>query len=155
MRAVLGLGANLGDPLSALRAAVEALDLLPHTTVKAVSSVYQTAPVGYADQPDFYNMVLTVETALTPHALLGGCFGIEAALGRVRTFRNAPRVVDIDVLLCEGYSEETEELTVPHPRMTERAFVMVPLAELFPEGEALGLTFEKISSPDVRLIGKL
>ncbi|MBE6768918.1 MAG: 2-amino-4-hydroxy-6-hydroxymethyldihydropteridine diphosphokinase [Ruminococcaceae bacterium] len=155
MRAVLGLGANLGDPLTALRTAVDALGLLPHTAVTAVSSVYQTAPVGYADQPDFYNIVVTVETALTPHALLGGCFGIEAALGRVRTFRNAPRVVDIDLLLYEGYCEKTEELTVPHPRMMERAFVLVPLAELFPEGEALGVPFENVFSPDVRRIGEL
>lgn len=155
MRAVLGLGANIGDPLSALRSAVDALGLLPHTTVTAVSSVYQTAPVGYTDQPDFYNIVVTVETALTPHALLGGCLGIEAALGRVRTFRNAPRVADIDLLLYEGYTEETEELTVPHPRMKERAFVLVPLAELFPEGEALGEKFEKVFSPDVRRIGEL
>ncbi len=155
MRAVLGLGANLGDPLAALRTAVDALGLLPHTAVTAVSSVYQTAPVGYADQPDFYNIVVTVETALTPHALLGGCLGIEAALGRVRTFRNAPRVVDIDLLLYEGYTEETEELTVPHPRMMERAFVLVPLAELFPEGEALGVPFEHVFSPDVRRIGEL
>lgn len=155
MRAVLGLGANIGEPLVALRAAVEALGRLPHTTVTAVSSVYQTAPVGYTDQPEFYNIVLTAETALTPHALLGGCLGIEAALGRVRTFRNAPRVVDIDLLLYEGYTEETEELTVPHPRMQERAFVLVPLAELFPDGAALGVPFENVSSPDVRRIGEL
>ncbi len=155
MRAVLGLGANLGDPLAALRTAVEALGLLPDTTVTSVSSVYQTAPVGYADQPDFYNIVLTLETALTPHALLGGCLGIEAALGRVRTFRNAPRVVDIDLLLYEGVAESTEELTVPHPRMMERAFVLVPLSELFPEGRALGVAFEAVPTPDVRCVGKL
>lgn len=155
MRAVLGLGANIGEPLVALRAAVEALGRLPHTAVTAVSSVYQTAPVGYTDQPDFYNIVLTVETALTPHALLGGCLGIEAALGRVRTFRNAPRVVDIDLLLYEGYTEGTEELTVPHPRMRERAFVLIPLAELFPDGDVLGVPFDKVLSPDVRRIGEL
>ncbi len=155
MRAVLGLGANLGDPLAALRAAVDALGLLPHTTVTAVSSVYKTAPVGYTDQPDFYNLVATVDTALSPHALLGGCLGIEAALGRVRTFRNAPRVVDVDLLLYEGYAEETEELTVPHPRMMERAFVLVPLGELFPDGKALGTTFEAVLSAEVRKIGNL
>lgn len=155
MRAVLGLGANLGDPPSALRAAVDALGLLPHTAVTAVSSVYKTAPVGYADQPDFYNLVLTVDTALTPHALLGGCLGIEAALGRVRTFQNAPRVVDIDLLLYEGCAEATAELTVPHPRMMERAFVLVPLGELFPEGVALGVPFSAEPSPDVRKIGPL
>lgn len=155
MRAVLGLGANLGDARATLRSAVDALGLLPHTTVTAVSSVYQTAPVGYTDQPDFHNIVVTVETALTPHALLGGCLGIEAALGRVRTFRNAPRVVDVDLLLYEGYAEATEELTVPHPRMMERAFVLVPLSELFPAGEALGMPFAAKPTPDVRRIGVL
>lgn len=155
MKAVLGLGANLGDPLMTLRAAVEALGLLPHTTVTAVSSMYQTAPVGYTDQPDFYNIVVTVETELTPHTLLGGCLGIEAALGRVRTFRNAPRVVDVDLLLYEGYAEQTDELTVPHPRMMERAFVLVPLGELFCDGVALGVPFLAEPTPDVRKIGPL
>ena len=155
MRAVLGLGANIGEPLVALRAAVDALGLLPHTAVTAVSSVYKTAPVGYVDQPDFYNIVVTVDTGLTPRALLGGCLGIEAALGRVRTFRNAPRVVDVDVLLCEGYTESSEELTVPHPRMMERAFVLVPLAELFPNQEALGTKFEVIPTDDVQKQGVL
>ncbi len=155
MRAVLGLGANLGEAPDTLRAAVEAIGHLPHTAVAAVSSVYLTAPVGYADQPDFHNIVITVETTLTPHALLGGCLGIEAALGRVRTFRNAPRVVDIDLLLYEGYTEESEELTVPHPRMMERAFVLVPLQELFADGVALGVPFEATASPDVRRIGAL
>ena len=155
MRAVLGLGANLGDAPATLRAAVEAIGHLPHTEVTAVSSVYLTAPVGYVDQPDFYNIVVTVETELTPHTLLGGCLGVEAALGRVRTFRNAPRVVDIDLLLYEGYAEQTEELTVPHPRMMERAFVLVPLHELFADGVALGVPFSAKESPDVRRIGAL
>ena len=155
MKAVLGLGANIGDPPATLRAAVEAIGLLPGTAVTAVSSVYLTAPVGFVDQPDFHNIVLTVETTLSPHALLGGCLGIEAALGRVRTFRNAPRVVDIDLLLYEGHAEKTEELTVPHPRMMERAFVLVPLAELFPQEEALGVRFKKVFSSDVRRLGEL
>lgn len=155
MKAVLGLGANLGDPPATLRAAVEALGHLPHTTVTAVSSLYLTAPVGYADQPDFHNIVVTVDTALTPHALLGGCLGIEAALGRVRTFQNAPRVVDIDLLLYEGYAEATDELTVPHPRMMERAFVLVPLSELFPDNVACGVPFLPLTSPDVHRIGTL
>ena len=152
MRAVLGLGGNLGDRLANLQAAVDALGHLPRTTVTAVSSVYETAPVGYADQPDFLNIVLTVDTALSPRALLGGCLGIEAALGRVRTFQNAPRVVDVDVLLIEGLSSQEEELILPHPRMMERAFVLVPLAEIFPAGEALGVKFPLVTSPDVRKI---
>jgi 2-amino-4-hydroxy-6-hydroxymethyldihydropteridine diphosphokinase len=151
MRAVLGLGGNLGDRAGNLQAALDALAHLPGTAVTAVSSIYETAPVGYADQPDFYNLVAVVETELSPHALLGGCLGIEAALGRVRTFRNAPRVVDIDVLLVEGYTSADPELTLPHPRMMERAFVLVPLKELFPERIALGVLFPDAVSDDVRL----
>lgn len=153
--AVLGLGGNLGDRKGNLEAALDALGHLPDTAVVAVSSLYETAPVGYADQPDFYNIVAVVETALSPRALLGSCFGIEAALGRVRTFRNAPRVVDIDVLLYEGVASDDAELTLPHPRMMERAFVLVPLAELFPNGEALGVPFSMIETDGVRRIGAL
>ena len=152
MRAVLGLGGNLGDRAENLRAALDALAHLPGTAVTAVSSIYETAPVGYADQPDFYNLVAVVETELSPHALLGGCLGIEAALGRVRTFRNAPRVVDIDVLLIEGFTSDEEELTVPHPRMMERAFVLVPLKELFSDNIALGTSFPDVFDPTVRQI---
>lgn len=154
-RAVLGLGGNLGDRADNLHAALDALAHLPNTDVVAVSSLYETAPVGYADQPDFYNLVAVVETALSPRALLGGCLGIEAALGRVRTFRNAPRVVDIDVLLYEGVASDDAELTLPHPRMMERAFVLVPLSELFPNGEALGVSFTVGNTDGVRQIGRL
>ena len=155
MKYVLGLGTNLGEREQHLADAIQALGQIPDTAVIAASSLYETEPVGYADQPDFLNQVIVVDSALSPHAMLGACLGIEAALGRVRTFRNAPRVVDIDLLLYEGYTEETEELTVPHPRMMERAFVLVPLAELFPKGEALGVPFENVFSPDVRRIGEL
>lgn len=140
-RAVLGIGGNLGDRVQTLARARRALDALPGTAVVAVSSLYETAPVGYAEQPPFLNAVLVVETALSPRALLGACLGIEAGLGRVRTFRNAPRVVDIDLLVMEGVSAEDEELTLPHPRMAERGFVLVPLEELFPDGRVLGRDF--------------
>lgn len=154
-RAVLGLGGNLGDRAEYLRGAVAALGALPGTTVTAVSPVYETAPVGYADQPNFYNLVAEVETALSPRALLGGCLGIEAALGRRRTFRNAPRVVDIDVLLFEGVVSDDPELILPHPRMMERGFVLVPLENIFPEKVALGVPFSVPNAPDVRLLGPL
>ncbi len=149
-RAVLGLGANLGDRAATLQAAVDALALLPGTRVTAVSSVYETVPVGYLDQPDFFNIVVAVETALSPRALLGACLGIEAALGRVRTFRNAPRVVDVDVLLVEGVTCDDPELQLPHPRMMERAFVLVPLTELFPDRVALGVPFPAPDPAGVR-----
>lgn len=150
MRAVLGLGGNLGDRAANLSAAVKALEHLPGTRVTALSSLYETAPVGYADQPDFLNRVAVVETSLSPRALLGGCLGIEAALGRVRGRRFGPRVVDIDLLLYEGVASGDPELTLPHPRMMERAFVLVPLAELFPDHVALGIPFPDLGSDGIR-----
>lgn len=128
--AYLGLGANLGDAAQQLAKAVNALNHVPMVSVDAVSPYYVTAPVGYLNQPDFINQCVRVKTDLSPEALLGACLGIEAALGRERTFRNAPRVIDIDVLLFEGVQRNTDELTVPHPRMWERAFALVPLQDV-------------------------
>ena len=139
--AVLALGTNLGDRLNNLQQAVDALRRLPDTAVTALSRVYETDPVGYTDQPAFLNAVVRLETALSPHALLGSCLGIEAALGRVRTFANAPRVVDVDVLVYEGVTLDTPELTLPHPRMHQRAFVLVPLGDVAPEWRIGGSDF--------------
>ncbi len=143
MRALLGLGANLGDRQATLEAALQALERVPRTRVTAVSSWWETDPVGYADQPRFLNAVAEVDTALSPEALLGACLGIEAALGRVRTFANAPRVADIDLLVAEGVTRATAELTLPHPRMGERAFVLVPLMELYPDAKPYGFDFSR------------
>lgn len=134
MKVLLGFGGNIGDTDAHFDAAKAALSRLPHTTVLRESTRRRTAPVGYLDQPDFLNSVVELETALSPQALLGACLGIEAAVGRVRTFPNAPRVIDIDVLLCEGFQSDSAELTVPHPRMHEREFVLTPLRELYPNG---------------------
>ena len=134
MKAALGLGSNQGDSRAYLRAALQALDGLHDTTVTAVSSLYRTAPVGYTDQPDFFNAVAEIETALSPHALLGACLGIEAALGRVRTFRNAPRVIDIDLLFMDTICSSAPEMILPPPRVMERGFVLIPLLELHPDG---------------------
>ena len=134
MKAALGLGSNQGESIRLLQTALDALDALPGTKVTAVSSLYRTAPVGYADQPDFYNAVAELETSLSPRALLGACLGIEAALGRVRTFRNAPRVIDIDLLFMENVRSSDPELILPHPRVMERGFVLIPLLELHPDG---------------------
>lgn len=130
MKVYLGFGGNIGDVHAHFDAAKEALSRLPKTTVLRESTRIVTAPVGYTDQPDFLNSVVEIETDLSPRALLGACLGIEASIGRVRTFQNAPRVIDIDVLLCEGFESDDPELTVPHPRMHEREFVLVPLREL-------------------------
>ncbi len=138
MKVLLGLGGNIGDMNAHLDAAIDALGRLPHTQVLRESGRYRTAPIGYTDQPDFLNSVVEIETGLSPQAVLGACLGIEATVGRVRTFQNAPRVLDMDVLLCETFESNSEELTVPHPRMMERAFVLVPLRELYPDGVVYG-----------------
>ena len=130
MQAYIALGTNLGDRLANLNAAVHALSLLPGTTITALSGVYQTAPVGYDDQPDFYNACLRCETTLSPRTLLGACLGIEAAMGRKRQIPNGPRIIDLDLLLYEQEHLQCPELTLPHPRMMERAFVLGPLCEI-------------------------
>lgn len=131
--AVIALGSNLDNPVQQVEAALQAIAGLQGVTLQARSSCYRTAPVGYAEQPDFINAVCQVNTTLTPQALLGALLEVEQAFGRVRTFRNAPRVLDLDLLLVEGVALDTEFLTLPHPRMHERAFVMLPLAEMAPD----------------------
>ncbi len=138
---VLGLGTNIGDKRKNLNTAVHALSLLPQTRVIKASSVYKTKPVDFDDQDDFLNANILIETELSPHAVLGACLGIEASMGRVRLHKNGPRIIDIDVLLYESYFSDSFELTLPHPRIKERAFVMVPLLDLYPTGRAPGLYF--------------
>jgi 2-amino-4-hydroxy-6-hydroxymethyldihydropteridine diphosphokinase len=132
VRAYIGLGANLGDPVGQLRSAVAALAGLPGTTVVAVSSVWRSAPVGYLDQPDFCNAVAALDTCLSPQALLEALLAVEQAGGRTREFRNAPRLIDLDLLLYGDRIVDEPHLVVPHPRMVDRAFVLLPLAELAP-----------------------
>ncbi|WP_147695736.1 2-amino-4-hydroxy-6-hydroxymethyldihydropteridine diphosphokinase [Vogesella mureinivorans] len=129
-RAVIALGSNLENPVQQVEAALAAIAALPGVSLLRRSACYQTAPVGYADQPDFINAVCEVQTSLSPEALLAALLEVEQAFGRVRTFRNAPRVLDLDLLLVEGVVLETDFLTLPHPRMHERAFVMLPLADM-------------------------
>lgn len=129
---LIGIGSNMGDRLNNLDTAVNAVSLLPMTSRVACSRIYETAPVGYLDQPYFLNLVLKAETTLSPQAMLGCCLGIEAAMGRVRNIKDGPRVIDLDLLVYNGYSCCTQELTLPHPRILERAFVLVPLLDLYP-----------------------
>lgn len=148
-KAVIALGTNLGDRIGNINLAVRALSRLPGIKITAGSAVYETEPVGMLDQPKFYNAVVLVETSLSPSALLGACLGIEAAMGRVRQEKDGPRIIDLDVLLYEGFRSESFELTLPHPRILERAFVMKPLMDIFPSGRALGLFF----GPALREVG--
>jgi 2-amino-4-hydroxy-6-hydroxymethyldihydropteridine diphosphokinase len=136
--AYLGLGSNLGDRLGTLRAAIERLRADPAIRVGRISSVYETAPVGVVTQPHFLNLVVELATAHAPRALLAATSAIETALGRERRERWGPRTLDIDVLWYDGAHSEDPVLTLPHPRMSERSFVLTPLAELAPDLELAG-----------------
>lgn len=130
-RAYVGLGANLGDALATLGAAVAALADMPRTRCVAVSAPYRTAPID-SSGPDYLNAVAALETELEPHELLAALQAIERQHGRERPYRNAPRTLDLDVLLHGDTHLDTPTLTLPHPRLHERAFVLVPLAEIAP-----------------------
>lgn len=130
--AFLSLGSNLGDRMEYLRKAIEDLHALDGLHVTRLSSVYETEPVGVEGQPPYLNLVAVVSTRLDPHALLAACQAVENAHGRVRTVRWGERTLDIDLLLYDDIELETAELTIPHPRMHERAFVLVPLLEVAP-----------------------
>lgn len=129
----IGLGANLDDPEQQVRAALDELAVTPGLTLERRSSLYRTAPIGYDNQPDFINAVARVRTTLTPQALLDALLDIERRHGRVREFLNAPRTLDLDVLLYEDRQISTDTLNVPHPRAHLRAFVLLPLLEVSPE----------------------
>ncbi|BCL76347.1 2-amino-4-hydroxy-6-hydroxymethyldihydropteridine pyrophosphokinase [Jeongeupia sp. HS-3] len=131
--AFIALGANLGDPARQLDAAVEALAALPQSRLVAVSDYYRSAPVGYADQPDFHNAVARVDTTLSAPALLDALLAIEVEQGRHRSFRNAPRTLDLDLLLYGDATLSLPHLSLPHPRMHTRAFVLLPLLEISPD----------------------
>jgi 2-amino-4-hydroxy-6-hydroxymethyldihydropteridine diphosphokinase len=130
--AFIALGANLEQPVQQVRRALRELDSIERTHVVAVSSLFRTAPVGYADQPDFINAVAKVQTTLPPRALLDQLHVIEERHGRERSFRNAPRTLDLDLLTYADLVLDEEGLTLPHPRMHQRAFVLMPLAEIAP-----------------------
>lgn len=129
-KAYLGIGTNIGNREENLKNALLSLNLLPTTKVTAISSVYETAPVGYAEQNDFLNIAVEIETELTAQNILGACLGIEAGLGRIRNIKNGPRNIDIDLLLYEDEKYNTPSLILPHPRMFEREFVIRPLLDI-------------------------
>lgn len=133
IRAFVALGSNLRDPAEQVTHAFDELDALPETRLIARSSLYRSAPWGYSDQPDFINAVAEIETHLEPRRLLEMLLDIEHRRGRVREFLNAPRVLDLDLLLYNGLVFHEHGLTLPHPRMHERAFVLVPLTEIAPD----------------------
>lgn len=132
-KAFIALGSNLNNPQAQIEQALHTIANTPKIKLIKASSLYKTVPIGYDNQPDFMNAVAEIETELTPLALLHAMLDIENQHGRERPFPNAPRVLDLDVLLYENFVINTPELTIPHPRMHLRGFVMLPLAEIAPK----------------------
>ena len=138
VRAFIALGANLGNPVQQLEAALALIAQLPQSQLVARSSFYASAPVGYADQPDFVNAVCAIDTDLPASELLAAMLALEHDLGRERSFKNAPRTLDLDLILYGDAQMHLPQLTVPHPRMHERAFVLLPLLEIEPNAQIAG-----------------
>lgn len=147
--AFLSLGSNLGDRAQNLRRAIELL-ASPKLLIQRVSPVYETEPVGLADQPMYLNAAIEIATTLFPKQLLHRAQSVEQQLGRKRTMVNGPRIIDIDILLYAGTVMATEELTIPHPRYRERRFVLAPLVDLSPDlkdpetGQSVGFLLERL-----------
>lgn len=151
--AYIALGANLGDREDTLMEALRRLDESRDIAILECSNIYETEPVGYVDQPLFLNMAVRISTRLDPYGLLHVMQQIEKELGRVRHVRWGPRTVDLDLIWMEGRQEDTEELILPHPRMEERLFVLVPMKDIVPEDEPHGLRTTVLAAME-RLDGK-
>ena len=142
--AYLSLGSNIGDKKKYLYDAIKLLDGYKGIRIVKLSSLYETSPWGYTEQDLFMNLVFLIETSLSPVELLDCCQSIEQELGRVRLIKWGPRVIDVDILLFEDETINTERLTIPHPFMTERDFVMIPLCEIAKDLKIDGITVETI-----------
>lgn len=142
--AYLSLGSNIGDKKKYLYDAIKLLDGYKGIRIVKLSSLYETSPWGYTEQDLFMNLVVLIETSLSPVELLDCCQFIEQELGSVRLIKWGPRVIDVDILLFEDETINTERLTIPHPFMTERDFVMIPLCEIAKDLKIDGITVETI-----------
>lgn len=156
LRVIFGLGSNLGDRAANIAKAGRLLNGSPGVNVTKVSSLYESAPVDYPDQPDFLNAAAAAETDLKPEELLAAAQRIEHEMGRVKTVDKGPRVIDIDILLYDIVEVRLPELQVPHPRLRQRAFALVPLLEVapdavFPTGEPARWTLKDLDMSGVRM----
>jgi 2-amino-4-hydroxy-6-hydroxymethyldihydropteridine diphosphokinase len=151
----LALGSNMGNRLANLKTAIG--NLTPQLAVKNRSSVYETPPWGFTAQANFLNQVVMAETYLKPQALLGHLKRLEMALGRVPNFQNGPRLIDIDILFFDDLMLETPQLVIPHPRLHQRAFVLVPLSEIAPDyvhpmlGKPIHKLLDGVDRSDIKL----
>jgi 2-amino-4-hydroxy-6-hydroxymethyldihydropteridine diphosphokinase len=154
----LGLGTNLGDRMANLRAAQKAF--APLVSIEACSPVYETPPWGYSEQPAFLNQVVKAHTSLEPHALMDFLKGLEVRLGRQTTFKNGPRQIDIDILFYDDLVLISPTLMIPHPRMSGRSFVWLPLADLAPEllhpilGKTVRQVLDTLDTTEIALFGE-
>lgn len=155
-RVYIGIGSNLEKPLEQLKAAVAALRAIPSTQFRAISNIYQTAPIGPAGQPDYTNAAALLETKLTPEALLDELQKIELQQGRVRGIRWGARTLDLDIILYAGMTIRTARLSVPHIEMENRNFVLIPLSDIaaeliLPNGKSLKAVTESAGNKGIKL----
>ena len=156
MKYILGIGTNIGNRMENIEKCINAINLIPYTDVLIRSGIYETEPVGYARQQNFYNCNVLVESEFEPNEMLGICLGIESGFGRIRAIKNGPRILDIDLLMAEDLKINTKNLTCPHPRMFERRFVLQPMLDIFENGIVFGKNIkpylEKIKGQSVEKI---
>lgn len=156
MEYIISIGTNIGDRKENMDRCIEAVGLLPGTQVRERSALYETEPVGYSNQQNFYNILLKVESAFDPHEMLGACLGIEAGFGRERKIRFGPRIIDVDMIFAGDLKINSENLILPHPRYGERRFILEPLLDLFPDGLVYGTDImpflKKISGQEIKKI---
>ncbi len=159
MHYILSLGTNIGDRKKNLEKAIDSLNNLPYTDVIKASSVYETEPVDYLRQDNFYNIVIEVKSQFNEHEMLGLCLGIESGLGRIRGIKNGPRIIDLDLIFAEDKKINSKNLVVPHPRYKERRFVLEPLLEIYPKGEFYGKNFKKyienVKEQNIKIVDKI
>ena len=159
MHYIISLGSNIGDRKKNLEKAIDSINNIPYTDVIKASSVYETAPVDYLRQDNFYNIVVEVKSQFEPGEMLGICMGIESGLGRIRGIKNGPRIIDLDIIFAEDKKIKTKNLIVPHLRYNERNFVLTPLLEIHPEGEFYGRDFKKyidgVKDQEIKIVDKM